>query len=178
MHAHARLTFKPCGPVWRFVEISAYCLSRRASDRHQSRHKMGPSDCVLPNWKNYSKKLVRKGGLEPPRVAPPDPKSGASANFATFAWTSTDLLGPVRSGVTGTSADSSIVPCSIGEGGYKSVRVPSRLRATGRQRAGMGVWRTIPKRTFGRRTQDRKPRWSMALLGEMEGIAGIVAWRR
>ncbi len=25
------------------------------------------------------------GGLEPPRVAPPDPKSGAYANFATFA---------------------------------------------------------------------------------------------
>jgi hypothetical protein len=30
--------------------------------------------------------LVRKGGLEPPRLAAPDPKSGASANSATFAW--------------------------------------------------------------------------------------------
>jgi hypothetical protein len=28
---------------------------------------------------------VRKGGLEPPRLAAPDPKSGASANSATFA---------------------------------------------------------------------------------------------
>ena len=29
--------------------------------------------------------LVRKGGLEPPPLAGPDPKSGASANSATFA---------------------------------------------------------------------------------------------
>src|SRR5207253_1378520 len=28
---------------------------------------------------------MRKGGLEPPRREPPDPKSGASANSATFA---------------------------------------------------------------------------------------------
>ena len=30
-------------------------------------------------------KLVRKGGLEPPHLSVPDPKSGASANSATFA---------------------------------------------------------------------------------------------
>jgi hypothetical protein len=30
--------------------------------------------------------LVRKRGLEPLRVTSPDPKSGASANFATSAW--------------------------------------------------------------------------------------------
>ena len=29
--------------------------------------------------------MVRKGGVEPPWVSPPDPKSGASANSATFA---------------------------------------------------------------------------------------------
>ena len=30
-------------------------------------------------------KLVRGGGVEPPRVTPPEPKSGASASFATHA---------------------------------------------------------------------------------------------
>ena len=39
----------------------------------------------LAHYVAFKKSLVRKGGLEPPRVTPPDPKSGASANFATFA---------------------------------------------------------------------------------------------
>ncbi len=36
-------------------------------------------------FSNLEGDLVRKGGLEPPRLAAPDPKSGASANSATFA---------------------------------------------------------------------------------------------
>ena len=31
------------------------------------------------------KKMVRMRGLEPPRLAAPDPKSGVSANFTTSA---------------------------------------------------------------------------------------------
>ena len=36
--------------------------------------------------------VVRKGGLEPPPLAGPDPKSGASANSATFAEQNNPLL--------------------------------------------------------------------------------------
>ncbi len=35
--------------------------------------------------------FVRVKGLEPPRLSAPEPKSGASANFATPAWNSDSL---------------------------------------------------------------------------------------
>src|SRR2546423_13089 len=35
--------------------------------------------------RGLGKEWVRRGGFDPPRVPPPDPKSGASANSATFA---------------------------------------------------------------------------------------------
>src|SRR5712672_2841314 len=40
---------------------------------------------MTPIERAFAHILVRKGGLEPPRLAAPDPKSGASANSATLA---------------------------------------------------------------------------------------------
>src|SRR5208337_1643760 len=50
--------------------------------------------CVICHSSSLScpKHLVRKGGLEPPPRKGPDPKSGASANSATFAHAYKRLL--------------------------------------------------------------------------------------
>jgi hypothetical protein len=44
---------------------------------------------LLASWRDVNEfnPMVRKGGLEPPHLSVPDPKSGASANSATFAFT-------------------------------------------------------------------------------------------
>jgi hypothetical protein len=47
---------------------------------------LGPRDNP-PNWPDDSRiEIVPGRGLEPLRISPPDPKSGASANFATLAF--------------------------------------------------------------------------------------------
>src|SRR5690606_4434713 len=56
------------------------------TEAHKDRRQPSPCDgaafCLL----------VRKEGLEPPRVTPPEPKSGASANSATCAWSLLSLM--------------------------------------------------------------------------------------
>ena len=44
-------------------------------------HRVAEADCAVPGR-----------GLEPLRISPPDPKSGASANFATLASLSYSYL--------------------------------------------------------------------------------------
>ena len=48
--------------------------------------------------RSMSALLVRKGGLEPPRAAPPAPKAGASTNSATFAMRRGALAGDPAAG--------------------------------------------------------------------------------
>ena len=44
------------------------------------------NSCKPINHSTYQLKIVRMIGVEPTWITPPDPKSGASANFATSGF--------------------------------------------------------------------------------------------
>ena len=69
------------------------------------------------------KRLVRKGGLEPPWVSPPDPKSGASANSATLA--SCGALQNYTAMPAGSTRDYSEAAC-VRSGFFRGKACPER----------------------------------------------------
>jgi hypothetical protein len=78
--AQAYFRQRPHAPriLWR--RSNKYYSPAAALLLHQSKSLFAPIIVTTTR-----KLLVRKGGLEPPPLAGPDPKSGASANSATFA---------------------------------------------------------------------------------------------
>src|ERR1700739_3927260 len=70
-------------PDGAFARIGLQTLSREAKRLYCVGAEAGSTE--MKDSKEIGRILVRKGGLEPPRFYPPDPKSGASANSATFA---------------------------------------------------------------------------------------------
>src|ERR1022692_2965560 len=69
-----------------------------------------PAPLQTPFNQKFARTLVRKGGLEPPWVTPPDPKSGASANSATFAG----RIAKIMTNATGTDYSSILgIHCPI-----------------------------------------------------------------
>ncbi len=98
---------------------------------------------VLSALETIRGRLVRKGGLEPPWVAPPDPKSGASANFATFAFRCLDsrcLVMIIDAFLRRSASEASSVDPGIYVGAFRHQRHPSaggrpsRTAAVGRPR--------------------------------------------
>ena len=67
---------------------------RKRTTRLPHRRFRQDTSCAYKTLENDKDNLVRKGGLEPPRFYPPDPKSGASANSATFAFVFNNLYAP------------------------------------------------------------------------------------
>ena len=56
-----------------------------------SRQRLRPA-VLNVRWRRIHDDLIPGRGLEPLRIAPPDPKSGASANFATLAAVSIRVI--------------------------------------------------------------------------------------
>ncbi len=115
-------------------------------------------------------RVVRKGGLEPPRGAPPAPKAGASTNSATFAARRPNAIARGRiiaecsPGVRrarGAAARPYNAPFASDSGArvsvdhYENFPVASRLGAAAAARSGR---RDLPLRARGRRHRRRRRR--------------------
>ena len=94
------LVSKSCLPVkpWLPLRIVAvvYSYRRTLCSLHAVRHSLRMPRCLRvapnhavarPSRQHPRKRMVRVEGLEPPRLAAPEPKSGASTNSATPAQT-------------------------------------------------------------------------------------------
>ena len=88
---------------------------------------------------NGSKQLVRAKGLEPPRLSSPEPKSGASTNFATPAH---GLAAPSQGAVYSTAPARTIGKAAVFrrvdngreyrvENGMLEITIPAQERRTG-----------------------------------------------
>ena len=79
--SHLPQDFKSCASA----SSATPALCEKWSGRRDSNPRPQPwQGCILPL--NYFRIIMRVKGVEPPRLAAPDPKSGASANSATPAF--------------------------------------------------------------------------------------------
>src|SRR5436190_14716722 len=78
---------------------------------------------------------MRKGGLEPPHLSVPDPKSGASANSATFANAFSNFGGDSGYHVVIRFVTSDWVVTSLGKWFWVCLKNPSRSLLPPRRRA-------------------------------------------
>ena len=77
----------------------------------------------------YVVPVVRKGGLEPPRAAPPAPKAGASTNSATFACSACTASAACSTSGFSKPAASSAERVSIAQSGAPAVTHAAAARA-------------------------------------------------
>ena len=70
-------------PLYRVADIDAFFSA--SNEAQSGGPKRGPKSRKSAKWLICKEWVVRVEGLEPPRLAAPEPKSGASTNFATPA---------------------------------------------------------------------------------------------